>query len=54
MSRRISLDTVRDAAAAIYAAAAALSGRAGSGTIAAVVSGGNIDLSTFTNLVCRA
>ena len=33
------------------AVAAALSGRAGSGKIAAVVSGGNIDLVAFTNLV---
>ena len=33
------------------AVAAALSGRAGSGKIAAVVSGGNIDLSKFTTLI---
>ena len=33
------------------AVAAALSGRAGSGRITAVLSGGNIDLSTFTKLV---
>ena len=33
------------------AVAAALSGRAGGGSIAAVVSGGNIELSTFTELV---
>jgi threonine dehydratase len=34
------------------AIAAALSGRAGTGKIAAVVSGGNIDLSRFCELVC--
>ena len=34
------------------AIAAALSGRAGFGKIVAIVSGGNIDLSTFTRLVC--
>ena len=35
------------------AVAAALSGRVGSGKIAAIVSGGNIDLSTFSDLVTR-
>jgi threonine dehydratase len=33
------------------AVAAALSGRAGGGTVAAVVSGGNIDLPRFASLV---
>ncbi len=37
--------------AAGCAIAAALSGRAGSGKIVAVVSGGNIDLSRFAQLV---
>ena len=37
--------------AAGCAIAAALSGRAGSGKIVAVVSGGNIDLSKFASLV---
>ena len=36
------------------AIAAALSGRAGRGTIVAVVSGGNIDLSRFAQLVGAA
>ena len=36
------------------AVAAALSGRAGGGRIAAVVSGGNIDLPTFARLVTEA
>jgi threonine dehydratase len=39
--------------AAGCAIAAALSGRAGSGKIVAVVSGGNIDLATFATLVTR-
>ena len=60
----VSLDEIRDAmrlvadrthviaeGAGACAVAAALSGRAGSGTIAAIVSGGNIDLATFTRLV---
>jgi threonine dehydratase len=34
------------------AIAAALSGRAGTGKVVAVVSGGNIDLSRFSELVC--
>ena len=37
--------------AAACAVAAALSGRAGSGRIVAVVSGGNIDLARFASLV---
>jgi threonine dehydratase len=37
--------------AAATAVAAALSGRAGSGKIVAVVSGGNIDLTRFAELV---
>jgi threonine dehydratase len=40
--------------AAACAIAAALSGRAGSGKIVAIVSGGNIDLDKFTQLVARA
>ena len=60
----VSLDEIRDAmrlvadrthviaeGAGACAVAAALSGRAGSGTIAAIVSGGNIDLATFTTLM---
>jgi threonine dehydratase len=39
--------------AAACAIAAALSGRAGVGKVVAVVSGGNIDLSTFATLVAR-
>jgi threonine dehydratase len=39
--------------AAGCAIAAALSGRAGVGKVVAVVSGGNIDLSTFATLVAR-
>ena len=35
------------------AVAAALSGRAGSGTIVAVVSGGNIDAATFAHIITR-
>jgi threonine dehydratase len=37
--------------AGALALAAALAGRAGSGRIVAIVSGGNIDLSTFTNIL---
>ena len=37
--------------AAGCAVAAALSGRAGTGKVVAVVSGGNIDLSTFASLI---
>jgi threonine dehydratase len=37
--------------AAACAVAAALSGRAGGGKVVAVVSGGNIDLTTFASLV---
>jgi threonine dehydratase len=37
--------------AAACAVAAALGGRAGTGKVVAVVSGGNIDLSTFASLV---
>jgi threonine dehydratase len=37
--------------AAGCAVAAALSGRAGAGKVVAVVSGGNIDLSTFASIV---
>ena len=40
--------------AAACAVAAALSGRAGRGKIVAVVSGGNIDLSRFAELVGAA
>jgi threonine dehydratase len=40
--------------AAGCAIAASLSGRVGSGKIVAVVSGGNIDLSTFASLVGAA
>jgi threonine dehydratase len=40
--------------AAGCAIAAALSGRAGSGKVVAVVSGGNIDLSTFARVVGAA
>jgi len=40
--------------AAACAVAAALSGRAGSGRVVAVVSGGNVDLATFAELTCRA
>ena len=40
--------------AAGCAVAAALSGHAGSGKVVAVLSGGNIDLETFTRLVCGA
>jgi threonine dehydratase len=40
--------------AAGCAVAAALGGRAGTGKVVAVVSGGNIDLSTFCELVSRA
>jgi threonine dehydratase len=40
--------------AAACAIAAALSGRAGSGKIVAIVSGGNIDLDKFTQLVAQA
>ena len=40
--------------AAACAVAAATSGRAGSGKVVAVVSGGNIDLSTFAALVAQA
>jgi threonine dehydratase len=36
------------------AVAAALSGKCGHGKVVAVVSGGNIDLSKFTELVSRA
>ena len=37
--------------AAACAVAAAISGRAGAGRVVAIVSGGNIDLSKFTELV---
>jgi threonine dehydratase len=37
--------------AAGCAVAGALSGRAGTGNVVAVVSGGNIDLSTFASLI---
>lgn len=40
--------------AAACAVAAALSGRAGSGRVVAIVSGGNIDLEKFTELVSQA
>lgn len=40
--------------AAACALAAASSGRAGDGIVVAVVSGGNIDLDTFTRLTCDA
>ncbi|MGA3020033.1 MAG: pyridoxal-phosphate dependent enzyme, partial [Bryobacteraceae bacterium] len=40
--------------AAACAVAAALSGRAGSGKVVAIVSGGNIDLNTFSKLVTEA
>jgi threonine dehydratase len=40
--------------AAGCAVAAALSGRAGGGKVVAVVSGGNIDLSTFASLIGRS
>lgn len=40
--------------AAACAVAAALSGRAGSGKIVAIVSGGNIDLEKFSHLVAQA
>ena len=62
----VSLDEIRDAmrlvanrthviaeGAGACAVAAALSGRAGSGKIAAIVSGGNIDLETFAELVAE-
>ncbi len=38
--------------AGALALAAALAGRAGGGRIVAIVSGGNIDFSTFTNILC--
>jgi threonine dehydratase len=63
----VSLDQVRDAmrltsekarviaeGAGCLALAAALSGRAGEGPIICVVSGGNIDLQKFTDLVQRS
>lgn len=40
--------------AAACAVAAALSGRAGSGKIVAIVSGGNIDLDKFAQLVAQS
>ncbi len=40
--------------AAACALAAALSGRAGSGKVAAIISGGNIDLDRFAEIVARA
>jgi threonine dehydratase len=40
--------------AAACAVAAALSGRAGSGKIVAIVSGGNIDMDRFTQIVSQA
>jgi threonine dehydratase len=40
--------------AAACAVAAALSGRAGSGKIVAIVSGGNIDLDKFAQVVAQA
>jgi len=40
--------------ASACAVAAALSGRAGSGKVVAIVSGGNIDLEKFTHLVSPA
>ena len=40
--------------AAACAVAAALSGRAGSGKVVPIVSGGNIDLDTFSKLVAEA
>ena len=40
--------------AAACAVAAALAGRAGSGRVAAIVSGGNIDLDKFARLVADA
>jgi threonine dehydratase len=40
--------------AAACAIAAALSGRAGTGKVVAVVSGGNIDLAKFAELVATA
>jgi len=45
--------TIMEGAAAC-AVAAALSGRAGSGKVAAIVSGGNIDLDRFSKLVAEA
>jgi len=40
--------------AAACAVAAALSGRAGSGKVVAIVSGGNIDMDRFTQIVSQA
>jgi len=40
--------------AAACALAAAISGRAGSGKVAAIISGGNIDLDRFAEIVGRA
>jgi threonine dehydratase len=44
--------TIAEGAGAL-SVAAALTGQAGDGPIVCIVSGGNIDLSTFTELVTR-